>query len=43
MDGHVYDIRDDQGHPPLVGRPLDVNEWRPQTRRETLASLMEEI
>jgi hypothetical protein len=43
MDGYVYDIRDDQDHPALAGRPLGVNEWRPQTWRETLASPMEEI
>ena len=43
MDGYVYDIRDDQDHPALAGRPPGVNEWRPQTWRETLASPMEEI
>jgi len=31
------------GPPALAGRPLGVNEWRPQTWRETLASPMEEI
>ena len=43
IDGYVYDIRDDQDHPPWPGRPLGVNEWRPQTWRETLASPTEEI
>ncbi len=43
MDGYVYDIRDDQDHPPWQEGPLGVNEWRPQTWRETLASPMDEI
>ena len=42
MNGYIYDIRDDQTTR-QAGRPLGVNEWRPQTWRETLASPMGEI
>jgi hypothetical protein len=43
MDGYVYDIRRRPGPPALAGRPLGVNEWRPQTWRETLVSPIDEI
>ncbi len=34
MGGYVYDIRDDQDHPPWQEGRWAVNEWRPQTWRE---------
>ena len=43
MDGYVYDIRDDQDHPPWQEGCWASMNGVPQTWRETLASPMEEI
>lgn len=43
MDGYVYDIRDDQDSPPWQEGRWAVNEWRPQTWRESLASTLDQM